>query len=91
MAITLDQAKHIARLSRLFFEKEELKKFTNELSSIIDYVDKLKEVKDIKEETRVEQACPLREDIPKTPFPREKALFNAPRKEKGYFVTPKVI
>jgi len=91
MAITLEQARHIARLSRLFFKKEELEKFTKELSSIIDYVDKLKEVKDVKEGMGLEQACPLREDVPKAPFPREEALGNAPKEEKGYFVTPKVI
>ncbi|HID93853.1 MAG TPA: Asp-tRNA(Asn)/Glu-tRNA(Gln) amidotransferase subunit GatC [bacterium (Candidatus Stahlbacteria)] len=91
MAITLEQTIHIARLSRLFFKDEELAKFTKELSRIIDYVDKLKEVKDVKEEMRLEQPCPLRKDIPRAPFPREKALCNAPKKEKGYFVTPKVI
>jgi aspartyl-tRNA(Asn)/glutamyl-tRNA(Gln) amidotransferase subunit C len=91
MSITLEQAKHIAYLSRIFFKKEELEKYTKELSRIIDYVDKLKEVKDIKEKVRSEQTCPLRDDIPKAPLSREEALFNAPKKEKGYFVTPKVI
>lgn len=91
MAITLEQATHIARLSRLFFKNEELTKFTRELGRIIDYVDKLREVKDVKEEMRLEQPCPLREDIPRTPFAREEALYNAPKQEKGYFVTPKVI
>jgi len=91
MTITLEQAKHIARLSRLFFRKEKLEKYTKELGRIIDYVDKLKEVTDVKEKIRSEQTCPLRDDIPKAPLLREEALSNAPKKEKGYFVTPKVI
>lgn len=46
--ISLKQTKHIANLARIKFGQSELKELQNELSSILGYVNKLKEV-DIKE------------------------------------------
>lgn len=42
--INFEEVKHIADLARLDFEKEELLLLQKELSLILDYVDKLKEV-----------------------------------------------
>jgi len=39
-----EEVKHIARLARLGLSEEEITKFRKELSSIFDYVEKLKEV-----------------------------------------------
>jgi aspartyl-tRNA(Asn)/glutamyl-tRNA(Gln) amidotransferase subunit C len=33
----------------------------------------------------------LREDIPKREFSQEKALANAPEREDGFFVVPKIL
>jgi aspartyl-tRNA(Asn)/glutamyl-tRNA(Gln) amidotransferase subunit C len=45
LMITLEEAKHIAQLARINFTDKEFKSLQNELSSILAYIDKLKEVK----------------------------------------------
>ncbi len=42
--ITKKQVKHIAKLARLGLTEKEIKKFQKELSLILDYIEKLKEV-----------------------------------------------
>lgn len=42
--IDKDEVKHIAKLARLDLDEEELEEFQEELSSILDYVDQLKEL-----------------------------------------------
>jgi len=43
--ITKKQVKHIAELARLSLAEKEISKFQKELSSILDFVEKLKQVK----------------------------------------------
>ena len=42
--LTIDEVKHLAELARLQLADEELSTFQKELSSILDYFEKLKEV-----------------------------------------------
>lgn len=42
--ISKEEVKHIAKLARLGLSDEEIKKFQKELSSILDYVEKLEGV-----------------------------------------------
>ncbi|MBI3458778.1 Asp-tRNA(Asn)/Glu-tRNA(Gln) amidotransferase subunit GatC [Candidatus Azambacteria bacterium] len=42
--LTIDQVKHLAKLARLELAEEELTTFVKELSSILDYFEKLKEI-----------------------------------------------
>ena len=42
--ITKDEVQHIAKLARLGLAEKEVEKFQKELSSILDYFEKLKEV-----------------------------------------------
>jgi aspartyl-tRNA(Asn)/glutamyl-tRNA(Gln) amidotransferase subunit C len=44
MALTLDEIKHIADLSRLELSEVELEKYSRELPAILDYVGQLQEV-----------------------------------------------
>lgn len=44
MALTTEQVRHIAKLAHLTLTEDEVKRFTVELSSILDYVAKLQEV-----------------------------------------------
>lgn len=46
--ISKEEVQHIAKLSRLGLTDQEVEKFRKELSSILDYIEKLKEV-DIKD------------------------------------------
>ena len=42
--ITKEEVQHIAKLARLGLTEKEIEKFQGELSSILDYIEKLKEV-----------------------------------------------
>jgi len=42
--ISKEEVQHIAKLARLGLTEEEIKKFQKELSPILDYIEKLKEV-----------------------------------------------
>lgn len=44
MKLKKEEIEHIAELSRLDLSKEEVKKYQGELSSILDYIEMLKEV-----------------------------------------------
>lgn len=44
MSLTPTQVRHIAKLARLTIRDDEVSKFTKELSAILDYIEKLKEV-----------------------------------------------
>lgn len=44
MKLSVKEVEHIAELARLGLNKEEKEKFAKQLSSILDYVDQLKEV-----------------------------------------------
>lgn len=44
MALTKEEVKHIALLARLGLTDAEIEKFTGQLSSILEYVEQLKEV-----------------------------------------------
>lgn len=45
MAITKEQVKQIAELSRLELNEQEIKKYQHQLGQILDYFEKLKQVK----------------------------------------------
>ena len=44
MKLSKEEVKHIALLARLGLSEEEMEKYTQQLSSILDYVEQLKEV-----------------------------------------------
>lgn len=90
--------KHIAKLARLGLTKEEEKKFETELSSILDFVEKLKEVKTENIEPtaqatgvfnvfRESQTHPICQDEKM----KEDILKNAPNKEGRYFKVKRVL
>ena len=88
------QVRHIAHLSRLKLTDEEVARFGAQLSSILEYMDKLNEV----DTSGVEPtAHPLpirsvfREDEPAAPLGVEKVLANAPDAVPPYFKVPKVL
>ncbi|MDP3975976.1 MAG: Asp-tRNA(Asn)/Glu-tRNA(Gln) amidotransferase subunit GatC [bacterium] len=55
MALTKDQVRHVAKLARLNLSEEEVEKFTPQLASIFQHLDKLAEVdtKDVPETAQV--------------------------------------
>ena len=87
--LSKEEVIHIAKLARLGLEEEEIENFQKELSSILDYIEKLKEV-DISEVEPMSHSVVLesvmREDteIEKPEFRNEKLLKSAPETKEGF-------
>ncbi len=93
--ITEEVVSYIAGLSRLSLEEKEASKFRGQLSGILGYIDQLNEV-DVGDTVPTTHALPsmknvFREDAAKESLPAEKALQNAPLRNKDLFSVPKVI
>ncbi|WP_448584637.1 Asp-tRNA(Asn)/Glu-tRNA(Gln) amidotransferase subunit GatC [Thermocrinis sp.] len=83
----------VAQLAKLKLTEEEKETLGRQLVDIIEFVNQLNQA----DTSQVEGfeyysgATPLREDVPQTPLPREKALMNAPERENGFFVVPRIL
>jgi aspartyl-tRNA(Asn)/glutamyl-tRNA(Gln) amidotransferase subunit C len=84
----------IAHLSRLEFEEKDAEKMMKDMTAIVDWVEKLKEVNTDGVEpltTMSHEINVLREDEVKPHMSHEDALLNAPKKDADYFRVPKVL
>lgn len=94
MALTREEVLHVAQLARLSLKPEEIETFTRQLNDILAYVAKLQEV-DTAGVTPLAHVIPLanafREDAVEPGLERKKSLANAPEREEGAFVVPRVI
>jgi aspartyl-tRNA(Asn)/glutamyl-tRNA(Gln) amidotransferase subunit C len=91
MAISRDEVLHVARLARLALSEEELERFSEQLSAILEAVGKVAEL----DLSSVEPtAHPLdlvnvwAEDEPKPCLSVDEALANAPDREGDSFRVP---
>lgn len=77
---------HVAKLANIPLKKEEEKKFENQLSEILTYVDKLQKVdtKNVKEDKKVKNNI-TREDEAKVSLTQDEALSNANSQHNGFF------
>ena len=94
MAITKETVDDVAHLSRIKLDPQELEKISGQLSSILDFIDKLKSVNtdNIAPTSHILPVSNvLRQDQPGVSLPAGKALENAPEKRDNFFVVPKVI
>ena len=93
MAISRDEVLHVARLARLALTEEEVARFQEQLSAILEAVGKVAELDLVDVEPT---AHPLDlvnvfgEDEPRPSLTREDALANAPDPEDGFFGVPAV-
>ena len=82
-----EQVRHIAFLVRLDLSEQEVETFSRQLSTIVDYFDRLQEV-DVEEVPPYRQRPmgreALREDVVAPSMPREDFLANAPEHQDGY-------
>lgn len=87
--LSREQVEHIAKLARVGLKDEELEKMEAELSAILGFVEKLKEV-DVENVEPMAGGTSLfnvyREDeaIPKPKEQKEKLLKNAPKRKDDY-------
>jgi len=88
-----DVVEKVAQLARLKLTEEEKETIGKQLMSILEFVNQLNEVstEGVDAVWDVQEGTPLREDIPKSEFSQEKALANAPERENGFFVVPKIL
>ena len=97
MAITREQVLKTAALAHLKLSDDEVEVFTEQLSSIIDYVDQLgeldtSEVPPMAHSTLGEHVeRTWRDDAPRPSLGSEAATANAPERFRGFFKVPAVI
>ncbi len=94
MSLQEKDVAHIAKLARIKVSAEDLPHYTQELSSIMDWIEQLSEVNtdDVSAVASVtKHSLPMREDSVSDGHMQEDVLRNAPKSEYGCFVVPKVI
>lgn len=94
MKITKEEVVRVANLARLDLDEESIGKFAGQIDNILEYIDMLNRVETegvAPTSHAIFLANVFREDKVKEPLDRNKALANAPEKEDGNFVVPKVI
>ena len=92
--IEIAEVEHVARLARLKLTEEEKDLFTDQLNSILDYMEKLNELDTGAIEPTfhvVSHQNVMRKDEVKESQSQEAALENAPDKAQGCFRVPKII
>ena len=89
--ITRDEVLHVARLARLELTDDEVTKFQEQLSAILDAVSKVSELDlgDVPPTAHpLEIANAWAEDEPRPCLPLEEAFANAPDRDGDYFRVP---
>jgi aspartyl-tRNA(Asn)/glutamyl-tRNA(Gln) amidotransferase subunit C len=93
MALTREQVQHIANLARLELSDEELERYRQQLSAILDYFEQLQTIdtEKIPPTTGISAVeANLRADEPQTSLDVEELLQNAPKQEARQFKVPPV-
>jgi aspartyl-tRNA(Asn)/glutamyl-tRNA(Gln) amidotransferase subunit C len=89
--ITRDEVLHVARLARLELSDDEVAKFQEQLSDILEAVSKVSEL-DLSDVTPtahpLEIANAWAEDEPRPCLPLDGAFANAPDRDDDHFRTP---
>jgi aspartyl-tRNA(Asn)/glutamyl-tRNA(Gln) amidotransferase subunit C len=94
MAITEDQVRYVAHLSRLNLSDEEVETFGQQLDEIISYVEKLNELDTSDVEPMIHAADVenvFRDDEAGESLSRREALRNAPDDAEGCFKVPRIL
>jgi aspartyl-tRNA(Asn)/glutamyl-tRNA(Gln) amidotransferase subunit C len=91
MAITREEVLHVARLARLELADDEIERFTEQLSAILEAVAKVSEL-DLSDVEPTAHPLDLVnvwvDDEPRPSLPIDEALANAPEREAGFFKVP---
>jgi aspartyl-tRNA(Asn)/glutamyl-tRNA(Gln) amidotransferase subunit C len=92
--IRKEEIEHIGWLARIKLSEEEKELFEQQLSSILDYFAVLDEVDttDVEPTSHVIGLTDVvRQDVPKESLEQSEVLRNAPKKEKGYIKSPRML
>ncbi len=92
--ISLAEVEHVARLARLSIKPDDKPRFAEQLSRILDYIEKLNQL-DTEAIPPTAHILALgnvfRQDQTQGSLPEGKSLANAPEKEGRFFKVPRVI
>ncbi|WP_435006284.1 Asp-tRNA(Asn)/Glu-tRNA(Gln) amidotransferase subunit GatC [Tundrisphaera lichenicola] len=94
MSLTADEVAKVALLARLRLEPTELATFTDQLNSIVGFVELLGELDTTGVEPLahgVEVRNVFRDDVEQPSLAREDALANAPQRNTESFLVPAVL
>lgn len=94
MKLTLEEVKHIAELARLELSMEEMARYAEQLSDILDYAARLQSIdtSGISPTDRViNSGNVLRKDEARRGLRQQELLDNAPETEKGQFKVPPIL
>ena len=94
MNINRELLDKIAHLARLELNENDVEKMMQDMTAIVSWMEKLKEVNTNGVEpltTMSHEINALREDEVKPHLDHEEALKNAPKKDADYFRVPKVL
>lgn len=92
--ISEDEVRHVARLSRLRLTDEQVRHYAEQLSAILGYVSKLRElnVEGVEPMAHaLDMSNVLRPDEPQPGMAPEVILKNAPEQDPPFFKVPKVL
>lgn len=94
MKLNKEQIEHLASLAKLDISEEEKQRYAEQLSSILEYIDKLNEIETDKVEPLAQVGGVvdvLRPDIVKQYFSEERVLAEVPELERRQIKVRKVL
>ncbi len=93
-SLTREEVLHVARLARIKLTEEEIEKYSHQLKTLMDDVDKIKEVKLNSEErviTPTEEVTVCREDVAGEMLDPEEIMINVPNSNGNFVEVPVMI
>lgn len=88
MPLTREQVQHIARLARVGLSDDDIARFQEQLSEILEYFERLRQL-DTEGVPPTTHTLPLhsimRDDEPRPSLPRDEVMANAPQREGDLF------
>jgi aspartyl-tRNA(Asn)/glutamyl-tRNA(Gln) amidotransferase subunit C len=94
MPLSEKDVRYVALLSRLEVTDEEATRYTQQLSSILGYIEQLNalDTKDVEPLSHVlDLKNVFREDVVKPSFSQAEVLSNAPEPQAGHFKVPRIM
>lgn len=91
--ISADLVKNLSKLAKINLTEEQIEKYTNDLSSVMGYMEEIKkiDVSNIQETSRVaKDENVLREDVVKESLTQTEALKNCKNIHNGYILVPAI-
>lgn len=92
--ISANDVEHMAQLSRLSINNEDINLFADQFGKILTYMDILQNIDTTNIEPLYSPAlhtCPLREDKAKNKREKTDMLSNSPKTDGNYHVVPRIV